>query len=65
LIFAGRVPESEFDRMRAPFMAGAFPFPVKYGYSVVGRVEAGPAELHDRLVFTPEGAGWAIERLYP
>ncbi|MDB5361848.1 MAG: pdxH [Rhodospirillales bacterium] len=21
--------------------------------------------LHDRLVFTPEGAGWAIERLYP
>jgi NADPH:quinone reductase-like Zn-dependent oxidoreductase len=51
LIFAGRVPESEFDRMRAPFMAGAFPFPVKYGYSVVGRVEAGPAELRDRLVF--------------
>ena len=51
LIFAGRVPESEFDRMRAPFMAGAFPFPVKYGYSVVGRVEAGPAELHSRLVF--------------
>lgn len=51
LIFAGRVPKSEFDRMRAPFMAGAFPFPVKYGYSVVGRVEAGPAELRGRLVF--------------
>ncbi|HLZ64741.1 MAG TPA: pyridoxamine 5'-phosphate oxidase [Aliidongia sp.] len=24
-----------------------------------------PFRLHDRLVFTPEGAGWAIERLYP
>jgi NADPH:quinone reductase-like Zn-dependent oxidoreductase len=51
LIFAGRVPPSEFDRMRSPFMAGAFPFPVKYGYSVVGRVEAGPAELREQLVF--------------
>ena len=51
LVFAGRVPKSEFERMRAPFMGGAFPFPVKYGYSVVGRVEAGPAELRDRLVF--------------
>ena len=51
LIFTGRVPKTEFDRMRSPFMAGAFPFPVKYGYSVVGRVEAGPAELHGRLVF--------------
>jgi hypothetical protein len=51
LVFAGRVPKAEFERMRAPFMGGAFPFPVKYGYSVVGRVEAGPAELRDRLVF--------------
>jgi NADPH:quinone reductase-like Zn-dependent oxidoreductase len=51
LVFAGRVPLSEFERMRAPFMGGVFPFPVKYGYSVVGRVEAGPAELRDRLVF--------------
>ena len=24
-----------------------------------------PFRLHDRLVFTPDGAGWAIERLYP
>lgn len=24
-----------------------------------------PFRLHDRLVFTPEGSGWAIERLYP
>lgn len=51
LVFAGRVPESEFERMRAPFMGGAFPFPVKYGYAVVGRVESGPSELRDRVVF--------------
>lgn len=41
LVFSGGVPESEFDRMRAPFMAGAFPFPVKYGYAMVGRVQQG------------------------
>jgi len=51
LILAGRVPESEFERMRAPFMGGNFPFPVKYGYSTVGRVEVGPAELLGRIVF--------------
>ncbi|MFL6814779.1 MAG: dehydrogenase, partial [Bradyrhizobium sp.] len=27
LVLAGRVPESEYQRMRAPFMAGDFPFP--------------------------------------
>ena len=51
LVLAGRVPESEFERMRAPFMGGSFPFPVKYGYATVGRVEAGPAGLLDRIVF--------------
>src|SRR5712671_6780364 len=51
LVHAGRVPESQYDRMRAPFMGGTFPFPVKYGYAVVGRVEAGPSELRDRVVF--------------
>src|SRR4051812_31449178 len=28
LVFGGRVPESEFERMRAPMMAGTFPYPV-------------------------------------
>jgi NADPH:quinone reductase-like Zn-dependent oxidoreductase len=51
LIFAGKVPESEFGRMRAPFMAGDFPFPVKYGYAAVGRVEEGGAPLSGRNVF--------------
>jgi threonine dehydrogenase-like Zn-dependent dehydrogenase len=51
LVFAGHVPESEYDRMRCPFQAGAFPFPVKYGYASVGLVEDGPPELKDRVVF--------------
>jgi threonine dehydrogenase-like Zn-dependent dehydrogenase len=38
--------------MRAPFMEGSFPFPVKYGYSNVGRVEAGPEGLLGKLVFS-------------
>jgi len=52
LVHAGRVPASEHDRMRAPFMGGAFPFPVKYGYATVGRVEAGSPDLRGRLVFS-------------
>jgi threonine dehydrogenase-like Zn-dependent dehydrogenase len=51
LIFEGRVPESEHERMRGPGMAGAFPFPVKYGYCAVGQVEAGPADWLGRRVF--------------
>jgi threonine dehydrogenase-like Zn-dependent dehydrogenase len=51
LIFRGAVPTSEYERMRAPFMTGAFPFPVKYGYAMVGRVEAGAAEWLGRQVF--------------
>ena len=27
LVFSGKVPESEFQRMRAPNMGGTFPFP--------------------------------------
>jgi 2-desacetyl-2-hydroxyethyl bacteriochlorophyllide A dehydrogenase len=52
LVFSGRVPPSEFTRMRAPFQAGDFPAPVKYGYANVGVVEAGPASLVGRHVFT-------------
>src|SRR5437660_12633728 len=52
LVHAGRVPASEYERMRAPSMGGAFPFPVKYGYATVGRVEAGATELGGRTVFS-------------
>lgn len=51
LVFDGAVPTSEFDRMRAPFQVGDFPFPVVYGYAAVGVVRAGPASLDGRAVF--------------
>ncbi len=51
LVLAGRVPESEFERMRAPFMGGRFPFPVKYGYATVGQIEEGPEKHLGRTVF--------------
>lgn len=51
LVARGEVPESERERMRAPFQAGEFPFPVKYGYLNVGTVEHGPAALRGRTVF--------------
>jgi threonine dehydrogenase-like Zn-dependent dehydrogenase len=52
LVHQGRVPASEYERMRAPFMGGSFPFPVKYGYATVGRIVSGPRELQQRFVFT-------------
>ncbi|WP_328469952.1 zinc-binding alcohol dehydrogenase [Actinoplanes sp. NBC_00393] len=51
LVFQGRVPENQWDSMRAPFQAGDFPAPVKYGYLNVGVVEAGTPELVGRTVF--------------
>src|SRR5262249_20906805 len=53
LVLGGRVPRSEFERMRAPFMAGDFPFPVKYGYATVGGIDSGPVEMVGRKVFAP------------
>lgn len=51
LVLKGEVPQSEHQRMRAPFQRGDFPFPVQYGYQSVGRVEDGPPALQGRLVF--------------
>jgi len=51
LVFEGRVPESEYQRMRCPFQSGEFPAPVKYGYSSVGRVAEGSSVLEGRWVF--------------
>lgn len=51
LVQAGRVPESEYERMRAPAMAGTFPFPVKYGYAMVGRIEESPGALQGQAIF--------------
>lgn len=51
LVFNGRILPSEYGRMRAPFQTGQFPFPVKYGYAAVGRVESGPADILGKPVF--------------
>jgi NADPH:quinone reductase-like Zn-dependent oxidoreductase len=51
LVFQGHVPKSQHQVMRAPFQAGGFDFPLKYGYSSVGIVTDGAPELHRRRVF--------------
>jgi NADPH:quinone reductase-like Zn-dependent oxidoreductase len=51
LVLAGDVPESERERMRAPFQEGEFPFPVKYGYACVGEVAGGDASRLGEIVF--------------
>jgi 2-desacetyl-2-hydroxyethyl bacteriochlorophyllide A dehydrogenase len=51
VVFQGRVPESQYAAMRAPFQEGDFPAPVKYGYLNVGVVEQGPDALLGRVVF--------------
>jgi NADPH:quinone reductase-like Zn-dependent oxidoreductase len=51
LVFRGGVPVDQQQAMRAPFQAGDFPGPVKYGYLSVGRVEEGPDDLRGRRVF--------------
>ena len=59
LVFRGEVPESEYQRMRAPFQQGDFPAPVKYGYINVGVVEAGCGAQAEALV------GRRVFCLYP
>ncbi len=41
LVLSGQVPSSQHEAMRGPHMGGAFPFPVKYGYCLTGRVVEG------------------------
>ena len=78
-LFRGQAAQG--DEMSLPTMGGSFPFPVKYAYQVVGRVdEAGPdsgfsagdlvfaAHPHqDRFVMKPtfEFDGLAIPLVYP
>ena len=51
LVFQGLIPETDYDRMRAPHQEGDFPYPVKYGYSMIGTVLQGPADLMGKRVF--------------
>ncbi|NNC13612.1 zinc-binding alcohol dehydrogenase [Planctomonas sp. JC2975] len=52
IVARGDVPQTEQERMRAPFQEGDFPFPVKYGYLNVGVVEDGPPQWRGRTVFS-------------
>lgn len=45
LVLAGKVPPDLHQSMKVPYMGGDFSFPVKYGYSLAGIVEDGPANL--------------------
>jgi threonine dehydrogenase-like Zn-dependent dehydrogenase len=75
LVFQGRVPQSEYERMRCPHQVGEFPGPLKYGYASVGRVEQGNAALSGQMVFclfphqsayvVPESAIMALPRGLP
>lgn len=51
LVARGAVPDSERDRMRCPHQEGDFPFPVKYGYALVGAVTNGPADRVGQMCF--------------
>lgn len=51
LVWQAQIPVSQQTRMRAPFQAGEFPAPVKYGYASVGVVESGAAALLGQTVF--------------
>jgi 2-desacetyl-2-hydroxyethyl bacteriochlorophyllide A dehydrogenase len=51
LVYQGLVPASQHSLMRAPFQAGDFTFPVKYGYSSVGMVVEGGERWRGLRVF--------------
>ena len=50
LVSLGGVPAGLREEMMCPYMGGRFPFPVKYGYSLVGEVVEGPKDLRGRNV---------------
>jgi threonine dehydrogenase-like Zn-dependent dehydrogenase len=60
LVFEGRVPESEYQRMRCPFQAGDFPAPVKYGYASVGRPLAGNFAGHAVFCLHPHQTAYVV-----
>jgi threonine dehydrogenase-like Zn-dependent dehydrogenase len=51
LVFQGKVPLTEWTHMRCPHQEGAFSFPVKYGYAMVGEALDGTTELVGKRVF--------------
>nr|WKN35019.1 zinc-binding alcohol dehydrogenase [Tunicatimonas sp. TK19036] len=50
LVASGLVPPELHTSMQVPYMAGSFDFPIKYGYSLVGRVTQGSEALQGKYV---------------
>lgn len=50
IVARGLVPGKTREQMKVPYMKGEFPFPVSYGYSLVGKIVKGPEKLKNRLV---------------
>lgn len=50
LVAKGLVPQELYDHMAVPYMEGEFSFPIKYGYSLVGRVVTENHPLSGRIV---------------
>ena len=51
LVYTDLVPKSERNSMRCPFQVGDFPYPVKYGYSMVGKVIQSESNFLNQDVF--------------
>jgi len=50
LVYSGDVPENLRQEMKCPYMGGEFPFPVKYGYSLIGKITEGPKQSIGKIV---------------
>ena len=50
LVYAGLVPESEWESMKCPYQAGNFSYPVSYGYSCVGEVVRTGSEVENTSI---------------
>ena len=67
LVFEGRVPQSEWVRMRAPNQEGDFSFPVKFGYCAVGRISEGLLAGQEVFALYPHQDSFRVAEnmLYP
>lgn len=67
LVFEGRVPETEWSRMRAPGQEGEFSFPVKFGYCAVGEVLEGELAGSQAFALYPHQERFRLEQdmLFP
>ncbi len=66
LVARGQVPASSHEAMQVPGMEGDFRFPLKYGYSLVGKVQMPGHKWHGLLVhalYPHQERAWVPEEL--